>query len=108
MENYKYKQLKQNKMKTKQKFIVRCQNAGVFFGEVKSKTNTTITMTNVRKIHYWDGAAAVEEIAVNGVNNNSRITLPIEIMELKDWIQILPCTKKSEEILNKIVSWTKS
>jgi hypothetical protein len=37
--------------------IVRCNNAGVFFGIYESKEGNELTLTNVRKLHYWSGAA---------------------------------------------------
>lgn len=43
-----------------QKFIVRTNEAGVFFGEIKERTHDEITMLNVRKLWYWRGACAVE------------------------------------------------
>lgn len=39
--------------------IVRCDRAGVFFGAIKEHRGTEATMTNVRKLWYWNGACAV-------------------------------------------------
>lgn len=36
----------------KQYYIVRADRAGVFFGEIKERSASEITMTNVRKIWY--------------------------------------------------------
>ncbi len=90
-------------------FIVRTDRAGVFYGEIKSKTKNSITMTNVRKIFYWDGACAVEELALNGTSkpNNCKLTVIIPEMEIASPIQILPCSKNSVEILNAIPIWKK-
>ena len=41
-------------------YIVRTNRAGVFFGKIKERSASEITMTDVRKIWYWDGACAVE------------------------------------------------
>lgn len=97
-------------MKTKQKFIVRCDRAGVFYGEVKSKTKDTIVMTNVQKVFYWEGACAIEELAKEGTAKpeNCKLTVVIDELELKHWIQIIPCTPKSIKILNAIKIWKKS
>jgi hypothetical protein len=96
-------------MKTKQKYIVRTDRAGVFYGEVKSKTKDAIVMTNVRKIFYWNGACAVEELALNGTKlpNDCKLTVTIPEMEIASPIQIIPCSKESVKILNSIAIWKK-
>lgn len=38
-----------------QKYIVRADRAGVFFGEIESRTGSEVTMRNVRRIWRWDG-----------------------------------------------------
>ncbi len=48
-------------------YIVRADRAGVFFGKIKEKTATSVVMTDVRKIYYWAGANAVEQISQDGV-----------------------------------------
>jgi len=95
--------------KQNQMFIVRTDRAGVFYGEVKSKTKDFITMTNVRKVFYWDGACAVEELALNGTTTPSKCELTVTIpeMEIASPIQIIPCSKQSVDILNAIAIWKK-
>jgi hypothetical protein len=34
--------------------ILRSDRAGVFFGVLKEKNDQEVTMTNVRKLHYWE------------------------------------------------------
>ena len=62
-------------------------------------------MTSVRKIHYWDGAAAVEQISQDGVNDNSRLTVSIPEMEIASPIQIIECSKKATENLLNQKEW---
>lgn len=60
------------------KCIVRSYGAGVFFGEVKEVSSDAnglnVRIANVRKVWYWDGAAAVEQLSQDGCNDNSKIT----------------------------------
>ncbi len=86
-------------------YIVRTDRAGVFFGKIKEKKETSVTMTEVRKIHYWDGACAVEEISQSGVANSSRLTVTVPEMELSNWIQILPCTDAATNNLKGKLEW---
>lgn len=90
---------------TQQYYVVRTDRAGVFFGQVKENKGTSIIMNAVRKIHYWEGAAAVEQIATDGVNDRSRLTVVIPEMEIAAPIQIIPCTEKATECLKNFVEW---
>lgn len=87
-------------------YIVRADRAGVFFGQIKSKTADSVVMTDVRKIHYWDGAAAVEQISQDGVSqSSSRLTVTIREMEIANPIQIIPCTEKATDNLKTCKEW---
>lgn len=88
-------------------YIVRTDRAGVFFGKVKERSHDEITMCNVRKIWYWSGACAVEELALSGVKNpyKTKMTVEIEEMVIADPIQIIPCTEKSTNLLKAVKVW---
>lgn len=87
--------------------IVRANRAGVFFGIVKERKENSVVMRNVRKLHYWDGAAAVEELSMSGTKkpSNCRFTVTVPEIEIKDWIQILPCTDDAVESIKSVKQW---
>lgn len=88
-------------------FIVRANRAGVFFGKIKERNHDEVTMTNVRKLFYWDGACAVEELAMNGTKkpNNCKVTIEIPEMVIADPIQVIPCTDEAVESINGVKVW---
>lgn len=90
-----------------QKFIVRADRAGVFFGEIKERSALEITMTNVRKIWYWEGACAVEQLAMDGTTNpdECKFTVTVPEMVIANPIQIIPCTEKATESLAGVREW---
>lgn len=45
-------------MNNNQDYIVRCDRAGVFFGKIKERNGSEVTMTEVRKLWSWEGAFA--------------------------------------------------
>lgn len=94
-------------MEKKQKFIVRCQGAGVFFGEIKSRNGQEVEMANVRNIYYWSGAGSVMHLASEGVSrpNNCKFSMPVESMIVTSAIQIIPCTDKAVESLEAVKIW---
>lgn len=87
--------------------IVRASQAGVFFGKLKSENGEEVTLTEVRKLHYWDGAAAVEEIAMIGTKkpNNCRFTVTVPEMGVKGVNQIIPCTDEAVETIKSVKEW---
>lgn len=88
-------------------YIVRANEAGVFFGKIKERSHDEVTMTDVRKLWYWDGAAAVEQLAVDGVSKpkNCQFTVVIDEMIIANPIQIIPCTNKAYKSLSEVPAW---
>ena len=60
------------------KFIVRAKDAGVFYGTIKERIGNEVTMTNARCLWYWDGAASLMQLAMEGVTapQNCKFTMP--------------------------------
>ncbi|MBP9988460.1 MAG: hypothetical protein KBT46_03085 [Ruminococcus sp.] len=88
-------------------YIVRCKNAGVFFGEVVKSDAESVEMKNVRKLWYWDGACAVEQLAMDGVANpdDCKFTVVVPSMILESACQIIQCTDKAIESLKGVKVW---
>lgn len=97
-----------NKMEDKY-YIVRADKAGVFFGKIKKRSHEEVTMTDVRKIWYWEGACAVEQLAVDGTKEpeKCKFTVVVPEMIIADPIQIIPCTDKAVESLSGVGIWKK-
>jgi hypothetical protein len=98
-------------MKTQigKKVIVRADRAGVFYGTLSAKEGNEVQMTNVKKIYYWDGAAAVEQLALDGVSKpeNCRFTVYVEELTIMQVIQIITCSKKAIANIESVESWKK-
>lgn len=91
-----------------QKYIVRTERAGVFYGEIVARVGQEIVMANVRRIHHWQGATECIGLATSGVISPDacRITVPIECMTIIGVIEVLPCTELAFERLEKVKPWT--
>lgn len=89
------------------KFIVRCDRAGVFYGEIVSRNGQEVEMKDVRNIWYWDGAATVMQLAAEGVSKpkTCKFSVPVESLVLLEVIQIIPCTDKAVESLDAVKPW---
>ena len=91
----------------KKKFIVRCNRAGVFYGEIVSQNGQEIEMRDVRNLWYWNGAATVMQLAKEGVSNpnDCKFSVPVESMVLLEAIQIIPCTEEAVKSLDGVKPW---
>lgn len=91
----------------KQKFIIRCKGAGVFFGEIISREGDTMTLGNVRQLWYWSGAASLMQLAKEGVSRpgSCKFTVTLDSIEVFNVIEVLPCTEKAVESINAVKEW---
>lgn len=87
--------------------IVRADRAGVFFGKLEKKEGSEVTLRECRKIHYWDGAAAIEQLATDGTSKpqNCRFTITVDKAIVLGVIQIIPCTEKAIKNIQKVKEW---
>lgn len=89
------------------KVIVRADRAGVFYGEIKERNGSEVVMTNVRRLWYWDGAASLSQLAVNGTTaaRNCKFTVYVPEMTILGVIEIIPCTEKAIASIEGVSEW---
>lgn len=97
----------QQKPEQEQKYIVRADRAGVFFGEIESRTGSEVTMRNVRRIWRWEGANSLSQLAVDGtsVGNKCKFSVEVESMTILGVIEIIPCTAKATKSISEVPEW---
>lgn len=90
-----------------QYYIVRGDRSGVFFGQVAARNGQEVELRNVRKIWYWNGACAVEQLAADGVTAPADCKLTVVVPEIvvTDAIQIIPCSDRAAKILSEVKVW---
>jgi hypothetical protein len=89
-------------------FIIRTYSAGVFAGIIKKrKSETSVIMDMCRRIHYWDGAASLSQMAVSGVTKPSecRFSVRTSNHELVGVIEIIACTKEAAKNIEEVPEW---
>lgn len=91
------------------KVIVRADRAGVFYGTLTAKEGTEVQLTDARKLYYWSGAMAVEQLALEGVNNpkGCQFTVVNKESTIMGVIQILPCTELASVNIENVPEWKK-
>lgn len=91
--------------------IVRADKAGVFFGQLVKKEGSEVTLNNCRKLYYWKNACAVEQLALDGVRedtkNDCKFTVVVDNVTINNYTQIIPCSEKAVANLKSVVEWKK-
>ena len=89
--------------------IVRTQSAGVHFGHLSEKSGQEVILKDSRRIWYWDGAASLSQMAMDGVSKPENCKFPTSLPEitLLQAIEIIPCTQKAVESIKNVPIWKK-
>ena len=87
--------------------IVRTYSAGVFAGYLENRKGKEVKLSNARRLWYWDGAASLSQLAVDGVSKPKNCKFPIEvpIVELMEAIEILPVSEKAKNAIASVKTW---
>lgn len=91
--------------------IVRTENAGVFAGTLQSIDDLTrkAVMTDARRLWYWDGAASLSQLAMEGTKapENCKFPVPVARVELFQVIEITDMTEVAEKSIREVPIWAK-
>jgi hypothetical protein len=86
--------------------IVRTYSAGVFAGTLVSRNGKEVELKGARRIWYWDGAASLSQMALEGVSKpeNCKFAVPVNVT-VTEAIEILGVTKKAEKNILSVPVW---
>ena len=89
---------------------VRSKEAGVFVGVLEEKTGAECIVSNARRIWYWDGAASLSQLALEGVKKpeNCKFPPPVEMVILPNCCEIIPMREEAIESINNVREWLES
>ena len=88
-------------------YIIRCKEAGVFFGHIKSRNGGEAVLTDVRRIWYWDGAASISQLAMEGVSRprTCKFSMTVPEMTVLGVIEMIPCTEGAVNSIQGVATW---
>ncbi len=88
--------------------LVRTYSSGVFSGYVESREGKDVTLRNARRIWYWDGAASLSQLAVDGTSKpeNCKFPVPVDKVILTEAIEIIPMTEKAKKSIDSVPIWS--
>lgn len=89
------------------KVIVRGDRSGVFFGTLESRSGREVKLTNCRRLWYWDGAASISQLAVDGTvaPENCKFTIVVPEIEILDAIEVIKCTAAAIASIEAVEVW---
>jgi len=89
--------------------IIRTHSAGVHAGELISRNGKEVELKNARRIWYWDGAASLSQLAMEGTSKPQNCKFPCEVTKiiLTDAIEVIPCTQKAIDSIKEVPIWQK-
>lgn len=92
-------------MKEEKYSIIRGDRSGVFFGIVEERKGREAKIAKARQIWYWEGARTILQIAKDGINGQSKVTVEAESVVLTDAIEIVPCSDEATEAIKGLPQW---
>lgn len=100
-------QSKKTKQVKKEYVIVRTYSAGVFAGNLESRSGQEVTLTNARRIWRWEGAASLSQLAQEGTSKPQGCKFPCEVDKviLTQAIEILSVTEVAEKSIKDVPIW---
>ena len=95
------------KKKARRYVIVRTYSAGAFAGTLESRDGKEVVLTDARRLWYWQGAASLSQLAVDGTSNPDGCKFPVAAprVELTEAIEILDVTAAARKSIESVKPW---
>lgn len=94
-------------MSDKKWYIIRCDRAGVFFAHIKERRGSEADLTDARRLWYWEGAASISQLALEGVKSPRACKFSVTVPEMTvlGVIEIIPCSDAAVENIQAVATW---
>ena len=87
--------------------IVRADRAGVFAGYLAKRDGNEVVLRQVRRLWYWDGAASLSQLAVDGVSKpqNCKFSVPVPEQIILGVIEVIRASEKARISVQEVPEW---
>jgi hypothetical protein len=87
--------------------ICRTYSAGVFAGYLAKRDGKEATIKKARRLWYWEGAASLSQLAMEGVSKPQNCKFPCEVdtVELTEVIELLDATEAAKKSIDSVKVW---
>lgn len=89
------------------KVVVRGIQSGVFFGTLVDRNGQEVELSNCRNIWDWEGAANLNQIAMDGIGrlDRSHISMAVDSIILTEICELIPLSEKAIANLEGAKPW---
>lgn len=103
----KKKVVKKKVVKKKPWVVIRSRDAGVFLARMVKEKDGRVELENSRRIYYWDGAATLSQLAMEGVKKVSNCKFPCELPSqiVFGVCEIIPATEEAVKSIQSVPVW---
>lgn len=86
--------------------VVRGDRSGAFAGFLESRNGREVILKECRRLWYWNGAASLSGLAVDGVSKpkDCKFASPARI-QILDAIEVINTTKKAMDSIKEVTIW---
>ena len=88
--------------------LIRSYASGVHFGEVIETRDTphglSVTLKDSRRVHYWEGAASLSQMAIDGIKQG-RIAMILPEIQVEGVCEIIPMSEAAIKNMNGQPVW---
>ena len=87
--------------------LVRTKDAGVFVGYSDEPVKAEMTLYDARRIWYWEGAASLSQLSIDGTSNPENCKFPeaVDRVSLLGVIEVLYPTEKAKKSIEGVKRW---
>ena len=88
--------------------MIRSRDAGCFYGHLVDRDGDTVTLTDARRIWYWDGAPTLSDLATEGTSKPGTCKFPAPSEGehvILGVCEIIPVTKRALKSLSAVSPW---
>ena len=89
--------------------IVRTKSAGCFAGylDFYGHNSSELDLVNARRLWYWDGAASLSQLAMEGVTKPENCKFPCEVNRIKliGVIEVIDATEQARKCIKEVPIW---
>jgi len=89
--------------------LIRTYSAGVHVGFLKGRNGKEVELINSRRIWYWEGAASLSQLALEGVTMPDKCKFSVVVPQilLTEAIEIISITEKAKNNIEAVKEWKK-
>jgi hypothetical protein len=98
---------KESKIEGLEYVLVRTYSAGIFVGYLKSRAGQEVVLQHARRLWFWDGAASLSQLAMEGTKRPEKCKFPCEVLEvvLTQAIEIISVTEIAKKSIAEVSIW---